>query len=118
MHSAELHHNRTGTPGQVRVRMPTPAQIALGSAAGGEAEVELHVELGRAVLSPAEEAVLREGAVIPLDKLADDPVDIVVEGRLIARGEVLVLNEKLCVRIAEVIGSVSALEGSSDAVLA
>ncbi|MBS0267193.1 MAG: FliM/FliN family flagellar motor switch protein, partial [Planctomycetes bacterium] len=48
-----------------------------------------------------ERSELREGAVLPLNKLAADPVDIVVNGRLVARGEVLVLNDKFCVRIAE-----------------
>ena len=37
------------------------------------------------------------------DKLAGDPVDVYVNGRLIARGEVLVLNDNFCVRIAELI---------------
>jgi flagellar motor switch protein FliN/FliY len=41
--------------------------------------------------------------VVPLDKLAGDPVDIYVNGRLIARGEVLVLNDNFCVRVAELI---------------
>ena len=40
---------------------------------------------------------------VELDKLAGDPVDIVVEGRVVARGEVLVLNDKFCVRIAEIL---------------
>jgi flagellar motor switch protein FliN/FliY len=40
---------------------------------------------------------------VPLDKLAGDPVDIFVNGRLIARGEVLVLNDNFCVRVAELI---------------
>ena len=38
-----------------------------------------------------------------LDKLAGDPVDIYANGRLIARGEVLVLNDNFCVRVAELI---------------
>ena len=38
-----------------------------------------------------------------LDKLAGDPVDIFVNGRLIARGEVLVLNDNFCVRVAELV---------------
>lgn len=75
-----------------------------------DADVELQIELGRAYLPSDEGDALREGAVIPLDKLAGDPVDILVEGRLIARGEVLVLNDKLCVRIAEIIGSSFGME--------
>ena len=46
---------------------------------------------------------LKQGAVVPLDKLAGDPADIYVNGRLIARGEVLVLNDNFCVRVAELI---------------
>ena len=46
---------------------------------------------------------LKEGSVVPLDKLAGDPVDILVNGRLIARGEVLVLNDNFCVRVAEIL---------------
>jgi flagellar motor switch protein FliN/FliY len=41
--------------------------------------------------------------VVTLDKLAGDPVDIIVNGRLIARGEVLVLNDNFCVRVAELV---------------
>jgi flagellar motor switch protein FliN/FliY len=40
---------------------------------------------------------------VTLDKLAGDPVDIFVNGRLIARGEVLILNENFCVRVAELV---------------
>lgn len=46
---------------------------------------------------------LRSGAVVPLDKLAGDPVDLFVNGRMIARGEVLVLNDNFCVRVTELI---------------
>jgi len=53
---------------------------------------------------------LRRGSVVTLDKLAGDPVDIYVNGRLIARGEVLVLNDNFCVRVAELLGS-DTLEG-------
>lgn len=81
----------------------------------GDADVEVQLELGRAMLPTGEEGVLRDGAVIPLDKLAGDPVDILVEGRVIARGEVLVLNDKLCVRIAEIIGLPLAVEARSAA---
>ena len=52
---------------------------------------------------PYEVLSLRDGAVVQLDKMAGDPVDIVVNGRLIARGEVLVLNDNFCVRVAEIV---------------
>lgn len=68
-----------------------------------EVELDLRIELGRAELLVEEVLRLRNGSVVPLDKLAGDPVDILVNGRLIARGEVLVLNDNFCVRIAEIL---------------
>ena len=51
------------------------------------------------------EDVLRLGrdSVVELDKAAGDPVDIYVNGRHIARGEVLVVNENFCVRVSEIL---------------
>lgn len=63
----------------------------------------VRIELGRCELTESEAADVRAGSVIALDALANDPVDILVDGRRIARGEVLVLEDKLCVRIAEVL---------------
>jgi len=40
---------------------------------------------------------------VPLERLAGDPVDIFVNGRLIARGEVLVMNDNFCIRVAELL---------------
>ncbi len=68
-----------------------------------DVELDLSIELGRAELLIEEVLHLKEGAVVPLDKLAGDPVDILVNGRLIARGEVLVLNDNFCVRVAEIL---------------
>jgi len=68
-----------------------------------DVELDLHIELGHAELLIDEAVSLRPGAVVPLDKLAGDPVDILVNGRLLARGEVLVLNDSFCVRVAEII---------------
>jgi flagellar motor switch protein FliN/FliY len=68
-----------------------------------DVELDLRIELGRTELLIDEVLKLREGSVVALDKLAGDPVDILVNGRLIARGEVLVLNDNFCVRIAEIL---------------
>jgi flagellar motor switch protein FliN/FliY len=67
--------------------------------------LDLKIELGRTRLNLEEILQLRCGSVVTLDKLAGDPVDIIVNGRLVARGEVLVLNDNFCVRVAELIGS-------------
>jgi flagellar motor switch protein FliN len=68
-----------------------------------DVELDLKIELGRTQMYLEDVLKLRKGAVVPLDKLAGDPVDIYVNGRLIARGEVLVLNDNFCVRVAELL---------------
>jgi len=68
-----------------------------------DVELDLRIELGRTELLIEEVLKLRDGSVVPLDKLAGDPVDILVNGRLVARGEVLVLNDNFCVRVAEIL---------------
>jgi flagellar motor switch protein FliN/FliY len=67
--------------------------------------MDLKIELGRTQMHLDEILQLRRGSVVTLDKLAGDPVDIYVNGRLVARGEVLVLNDNFCVRVAELVGS-------------
>ncbi len=68
-----------------------------------DVELDLKIELGRTHMYLEDVLKLRKGSVVPLDKLAGDPVDIYVNGRLIARGEVLVLNDNFCVRVAELV---------------
>ncbi|HEX4148512.1 MAG TPA: flagellar motor switch protein FliN [Pirellulales bacterium] len=68
-----------------------------------DVELDLKIELGRTHMYLEEVLKLRKGSVVALDKLAGDPVDIFVNGRLIARGEVLVLNDNFCVRVAELV---------------
>jgi flagellar motor switch protein FliN len=70
-----------------------------------DVEMDLKIELGRTHMYLEDVLKLKRGSVVPLDKLAGDPVDIYVNGRLIARGEVLVLNDSFCVRVAELISS-------------
>jgi flagellar motor switch protein FliN len=67
--------------------------------------LDLKIELGRTRMHLDEILQLRKGSVVTLNKLAGDPVDIYVNGRLVARGEVLVLNDNFCVRVAELVGS-------------
>ena len=71
----------------------------------GEVEMDLRIELGRTQMRLEEVLQLRGGSVVALDKLAGDPVDIYVNGRLIARGEVLVMNDNFCIRVTELVGA-------------
>jgi flagellar motor switch protein FliN/FliY len=68
-----------------------------------EVELNLKIELGRTNMHLEDVLKLRRGAIVALDKLADEPVEVYVNGRLIARGEVLVLNDNFCVRVTELV---------------
>ena len=61
--------------------------------------LNVKIELGRSRMLVDEVLRLGEGSVVELDKLDGDPVDVFVNNRLVARGEVLVLNDNFCVRI-------------------
>ncbi len=65
--------------------------------------LNMKIEIGRTRMSIDEVLRLREGSVIELEKLAGDPVDILINDRLVAKGEILVLNEAFCVRITEIV---------------
>jgi len=68
----------------------------------GDVKLRVRIELGRTRMLVEEVLKLGEGSIVELDKLAGDPVDVWVNDRLVARGEVLVLNDNFCVRINEV----------------
>jgi flagellar motor switch protein FliN/FliY len=87
--------------------VPEPGTAALG-ATGLELlhDVTLGVtaELGRARMLVREVLSLAPGSVIELDRAAGSPVDVLVNGTLIARGEVVVIDEEFGIRITEVLG--------------
>ncbi|MCE2923974.1 MAG: flagellar motor switch protein FliN [bacterium] len=64
--------------------------------------LNVRIELGRTKMLLEDVLKLGDGTVVELDKLAGDPVDIYVNDRPVARGEVLVLNDNFCIRISEV----------------
>ncbi len=66
-----------------------------------EVQLKVRIELGRTHMHLDDVLRLKKGSVVPLDKLAGDPVDIYVNGRLVAQGEVLVLNDNFCVRVTQ-----------------
>ena len=65
----------------------------------------LNVELGRSQLLISELLQLGQGSVIELTKLAGEPMDVFVNQRLVARGEVVVVNEKFGVRLTDVVST-------------
>ena len=68
-------------------------------------DMAVTVELGRARMSMRDLLSLRPGRIIELDRSARAPVDILVNNTLLARGEVVVVDEELGVRVTEIAGS-------------
>jgi flagellar motor switch protein FliN/FliY len=66
-------------------------------------QVKLTIELGRARLAREEADKLGPASVVSLEALVDEPVDILVDGRLVPRGEVLVLDGSFCIRVTKLI---------------
>ena len=87
--------------------MPSVSTPAPGSEGNIEmlmdVPMNVRVELGRTRMYVEDILRLGDGAVVELDKLAGDPVDVLVNEKLVARGEILVLNENFCVRITEIV---------------
>ena len=65
--------------------------------------VELAVEIGRTEMTIRETLALGPGSIVTLDRLAGEPVDLLVNGKPIARGEVVVLDEEFGLRVTEVL---------------
>lgn len=68
-----------------------------------DVSLRVSVELGRTTMTIRDILALGQGSVVELDKLAGEPVDILVNDTLIARGEVVVVDEKFGVRVTEIV---------------
>jgi flagellar motor switch protein FliN/FliY len=68
-----------------------------------DVEMEVSAELGRTRMSVRELLSLNPGAIVELDRAAGSPADLLVNGRLIARGEVVVIDENFGIRITEIV---------------
>jgi flagellar motor switch protein FliN len=72
--------------------------------------VTLALEVGRAKMSVRDLLHLAPGAVVELDRLAGEPLDVLVNGVRIARGEVVVVNEKFGIRLTDVVSEKERME--------
>ena len=77
--------------------------------------VDLSVEMGRSRMTVGETLELRQGSIITLNRMAGEPVDLLVNGTPIARGEVVVIDEQFGLRVTEVIGHPSSGDGAGAA---
>lgn len=104
---ADADAGARGAPGAPDARS-TPGSVSAWSELGSAfvlADVEMGVtaELGRTRMTVREVLSITPGAVIDLDRSAGTPVDVLVNGTLIARGEVVVVDEEFGIRISEII---------------
>jgi flagellar motor switch protein FliN len=77
--------------------------------------VDLSVEMGRTRMTVGETLELRQGSIITLNRMAGEPVDLLVNGTPIARGEVVVIDEQFGLRVTEVLGSAPIGESANPA---
>ena len=72
--------------------------------------LKVSVELGRTSVVIKDLLQLGQGSVLELDKLAGEPLEVLVNGKLVARGEVVVVNEKFGVRLTDIISPIERIE--------
>jgi flagellar motor switch protein FliN/FliY len=97
---------------------PPVAPVAAPKAAGGvqsldfilDIPLKVTVELGRSRMAIREILQLAQGSVVELSKFAGEPLEVLVNDKLIARGEVVVVNEKFGVRLTDIISPVERIE--------
>ncbi len=72
--------------------------------------LNVSVELGRSKVVIKDLLQLGQGSVLELDKLAGEPLEVLVNGKLVARGEVVVVNEKFGIRLTDIISPIERIE--------
>jgi flagellar motor switch protein FliN/FliY len=70
-----------------------------------DVEMDVTAELGRTRMTVRSLLDLEPGSIVELDRMAGSPVDLLVNGRLIARGEVVVVDEEFALRVTEIVAS-------------
>ncbi|NPV05710.1 MAG: flagellar motor switch protein FliN [Syntrophaceae bacterium] len=106
----ELEKSRQGAP-TAEVSDPDFSELQKPAAGKGGFDLDfildiplsLTVELGRCRMLISELLQLGQGSVVELQKIAGEPMDVYVNQRLIARGEVVVINEKFGVRLTDIV---------------
>jgi flagellar motor switch protein FliN len=94
------------------VGMPVPTAPAGGLELVLDVPVELSVEVGRTSMTIREVLGLGPGSIVELDRMTGEPVDLFVNGRRIARGEVVAIDEEFGLRITEVVSPEQRLDAA------
>tara|TARA_Y100001934_G_C11840523_1_gene534876 strand:- start:40 stop:381 length:342 start_codon:yes stop_codon:yes gene_type:complete len=97
----------TATPNETEQAQPAAAAPASGSSNRLDllldVPLDLSVELGRTRMSIEKVLGLQGGSILDLDKVAGEPLDILLNGKLVAKGEAVVVGEKFGVRITQIV---------------
>jgi len=115
-----------GDPNKMKSGAAKPGQGSAGAQGGGSANtsasqktnmdfildipLEISVELGRTTLMINDLLKLGQGSVVELSKIAGETLEVLANHRLIARGEVVVINEKYGIRLTEIISPMERIE--------
>ncbi len=89
-----------GSPGDEEINMEVILDVP----------VDISMEIGRTKINIRNLLKLNQGSVIELDRLAGEPMDVLVNGTLIAHGEVVVVNDKFGIRLTDVISPVERIK--------
>jgi flagellar motor switch protein FliN/FliY len=94
---------------------PAPAPSAADLERLNDVGLELTVEVGRTRMTLGQALALGPGSVITLDRLADQPVDLLVNGMPVARGEVVVIDDVFGLRVTQIVATPEATAGHAQA---
>ena len=100
---AEARKDPAPRPAPPAAAEPAAARPEAGLDFLGDVDVQVRVELGNAKLNVKDVLKLGSGSVVALDSLVGDPVNVYVNDRLVARGEVLVVRDNFAIRITAVV---------------
>jgi flagellar motor switch protein FliN len=109
-HLPELSGDSDAASEVVSTQFESCNETAAAAVADAAAEntLDIRIDLGRARLSPDDARLLRKGSVVSLDRHIEEPVEICAAGRLIGRGNVLVVDGKIAVRLVELLSKEAA----------
>lgn len=93
----ENNEERAAVPAATHAATPDPMALLR------DVEVELTLEIGRKRMRIADVVKLGPGRTVELDKLAGEPLELLVNGRIIGRGEAVVVGDRYGIRITEIV---------------
>lgn len=112
------NNNADPAAGYARAQFNELGPDTVAATGGGEVNLDLildvavtlSLEVGRTRLAVRELLQLTQGSILELDRLAGEPLDVLVNGIRVARGEVVVVNDNFGVRLTEVVSTGERLE--------